>query len=184
MNRFATPLPGVCILEPEVVTDDRGWFYESWNQSTLASLGITAAFVQDNHSCSRRGVLRGLHWQTGAAAQGKLVRCVHGEVFDVVVDLRRATPSFGRWFGIRLAAGNRRMLWIPPGFAHGFLTLSEYAEVCYKATVGWSRESERGLRWDDPRVAIVWPDAGGAPQLHPRDAGFPTLDRLAPSDLF
>jgi dTDP-4-dehydrorhamnose 3,5-epimerase len=183
MNRLDTPLPGACLLEPTVVADDRGWFYESWNQHTLAGLGIDTAFVQDNHSCSRRGVLRGLHWQAGAAAQGKLVRCVHGAIFDAIVDVRRGSSGFGRWFGTRLDAENRCQLWIPPGFAHGFLALSELAEVCYKATAAWSREAERGLRWDDPAVAIAWPDAGAAPLLHPRDAAFPTLDRLAPGDL-
>lgn len=184
MIRHDTPLAGVCVLEPQVIADERGWFCESWNEQTLSGLGIAVHFVQDNHSCSRRGVLRGLHWQVGPAAQGKLVRCVHGAVFDVAVDLRRSSPSFGDWFGTRLDDVNRHMLWMPPGFAHGFLALTDHAEVCYKVNGPWSRAAERGLRWDDPVIGIAWPEVGAAPQLHPRDAAFPTFDRLLPGDLF
>lgn len=183
MKRIDTPLAGLCVLEPRVAGDDRGWFYESWNAQTLSGLGIEAGFVQDNHSCSRRGVLRGLHWQAGAAAQGKLVRCIRGAVFDVVVDLRRGQPGFGRWFGVRLDDADRRMVWVPTGFAHGFLALSDLAEVCYKATAPWSRAAERGLRWDDPAVGIGWP-LEGAPELHPRDAAFPVLSTIPAGDLF
>lgn len=184
MIRTETSLVGACILEPALIADERGWFYESWNPHALRQVGIDADFVQDNHSASRRGVLRGLHWQAGTAAQGKLVRCVRGAVFDVIVDLRRRTSGFGKWFGIQLDEVDRRLLWVPPGFAHGFLALSDQAEVCYKTTAAWSRAAERGLRWNDPALAIAWPDTGGAPQLHPRDASFPVLDLLPAGDLF
>jgi len=167
VNVVHTGLPDVLVLEPKVFGDARGFFLESWNAREFAAAGIAAAFVQDNHSRSSRGVLRGLHYQV-AQAQGKLVRVIAGEVYDVAVDLRRASPAFGRWVGVALSADNRRMVWIPPGFAHGFLVVSEAAEVLYKATDYYAPEHERTIAWDDPELAIAWPLAG-APTLSARD---------------
>lgn len=170
MKAIATALDGVLILEPRVFEDARGCFFESWNACTFAELtGVAAEFVQDNHSVSQRGVLRGLHYQLPPMAQGKLVRVVQGAVFDVVVDLRRHSPSFGLWDGIELSAANRRELWIPPGFAHGFLSLADDSIVLYKTTAYYSPAHERCIRWDDAELAIAWPLAG-APLLSPRDA--------------
>jgi dTDP-4-dehydrorhamnose 3,5-epimerase len=168
MKVSATELAGVKLIEPKVFGDDRGFFMESWNARTFAEAGIDAAFVQDNHSRSRKGVLRGLHYQI-EHAQGKLVRCVTGEVFDVVVDLRRSSPTFGRTTALTLSAQNQRMLWVPPGFAHGFLVLSEYADFLYKTTDYWYPEHERTLLWNDAALAIAWPLAG-APTLTAKDA--------------
>jgi dTDP-4-dehydrorhamnose 3,5-epimerase len=165
----ATSLRDVLAIEPRVFEDARGYFFESWNERAFEAAGIRARFVQDNHSRSARNVLRGLHYQIGRP-QGKLVRVAAGEVFDVAVDLRRSSPSFGRWEGMRLSAHNRRMLWIPPGFAHGFLVLSEHAEFLYKTTDYWAREAERTLRWDDPDLGIDWP-LHGPPILSPKDMG-------------
>jgi dTDP-4-dehydrorhamnose 3,5-epimerase len=155
MKITPTAIPDVKLVEPRVFGDDRGFFYESWNARTLAAAGIDAAFVQDNHSRSRRGVLRGLHYQI-EHAQGKLVRCVIGEVYDVAVDLRRASPTFGRHVGMILSSTNKRMLWVPPGFAHGFVVLSETADFLYKTTDYWFAEHERTLLWNDPALAIDW----------------------------
>jgi dTDP-4-dehydrorhamnose 3,5-epimerase len=163
-----TAIPDVKLVEPKVFGDARGFFFESWNRRALASAGIDAEFVQDNHSRSRRGVLRGLHYQI-ERPQGKLVRVVAGEVFDVAVDLRRSSPAFGRWVGVTLSADNRRMFWVPPGFAHGFVVLSESADFLYKTTEYWFPEHERTLLWNDPEVGIVWP-FDGAPTLAPKDA--------------
>lgn len=169
MKVMATELSGVLLLEPVVHEDARGFFFESYNRRAFfEATGLDVDFVQDNHSHSRRGVLRGLHYQL-CRPQGKLVRVVAGEVFDVAVDLRRRSPTFGRWVGLRLSAENRRMLWIPPGFAHGFLVVSEAADVLYKATDYWAPECERTLRWDDERLAIAWPLAG-APLVSEKDA--------------
>jgi len=164
----ATALPDVLLVEPKVFGDARGFFLESWNAKAFAEAGIPAAFVQDNHSRSPRGVLRGLHYQI-RQPQGKLVRVVAGEVFDVAVDLRRASPTFGRWAGERLSADNKRMLWIPPGFAHGFLVLSESADFLYKTTDYYAPEHERVLAWNDADLGIKWPLAG-TPTLAARDA--------------
>jgi dTDP-4-dehydrorhamnose 3,5-epimerase len=164
----ATAIPDVRIIEPRVFTDDRGSFFESWNARAFLAAGIDAQFVQDNHSRSRRGVLRGLHYQV-RQPQGKLVRVVTGVVFDVVVDLRTSSPTFSRSVGVRLAAGDRRMLWVPPGFAHGFLVLSEFADFLYKTTDYWYPEHERTLLWNDPQLAIDWP-LDGAPTLAAKDA--------------
>ncbi|ABB58128.1 dTDP-4-dehydrorhamnose 3,5-epimerase [Synechococcus elongatus] len=166
-----TALADVCILEPKVFGDDRGFFLESFNARTFAELtGLNVTFVQDNHSRSQQGVLRGLHYQI-QQAQGKLVRCVVGEIFDVAVDLRQSSPQFGQWVGERLSADNHRQLWVPPGFAHGFLVLSESAEVLYKTTDYYAPTHERSLRWDDPAIAIDWPLAAGQqPQLSAKDA--------------
>lgn len=183
-----TPMEGPLLISPQVFGDSRGFFFESWNQrrwaALLAAHGQGAQpFVQDNHSRSDRGVLRGLHWQLPPHPQGKLVRCVVGAIFDVAVDLRRGSPSFGQWVGAELSAANHRQLWVPEGFAHGFLTLSAQAEVLYKTTDFWSRDCERALRWDDPQVAIAWPEPG-EPQLSEKDAGAPRLHELGAGDLF
>ena len=168
MRAIATSLPDVLIVEPRVIEDARGFFFESYNRRAFAEAGIEAEFVQDNHSRSVRGVLRGLHYQI-EHAQGKLVRVVAGEVFDVAVDLRRSSPTFGRHVAMRLSASDRRMLYIPPGFAHGFLVLSDAAEFLYKTTDYWYPAHERTLRFDDPVLGIAWP-ADIAPTLAPKDA--------------
>jgi dTDP-4-dehydrorhamnose 3,5-epimerase len=160
----ATPLaiPEVVLIEPRVFGDDRGWFFESWNEAVFdAAIGYPVRFVQDNHSRSVRGVLRGLHYQI-RQPQGKLVRVIEGEVFDVAVDIRRASPTFGRWVGQVLSADNRHQLWIPPGFAHGFVVLSDSAEFLYKTTDYWAAAHERCIRYDDPDLAIDWPFAAPA----------------------
>jgi dTDP-4-dehydrorhamnose 3,5-epimerase len=157
MRLTYTPLPGLWILEPKVFEDARGWFFESYNEKVFEELGITAKFVQDNVSFSRKGVLRGLHYQLAPMSQGKLVRVSKGEVFDVVVDIRRDSETFGKWFGLRLSEQNKKMVWIPPGFAHGFLVLSDTAEFNYKVTNFYSPEHERTLRYDDQQVGIEWP---------------------------
>lgn len=183
-------LEGPLLLTPKVFGDERGFFFESWNQPVFAAAlqehGQQALpFVQDNHSRSSQGVLRGLHWQLPPHPQGKLVRCVLGEIFDVAVDLRRSSSSFGQWVAARLSATNHQQLWVPPGFAHGFLTLSPHAEVLYKTTDLWSRASERSLRWDDPELNIHWPACPeAAMQLSAKDAEAPRLAELGEADLF
>jgi dTDP-4-dehydrorhamnose 3,5-epimerase len=165
-----TKLQGVVIIEPRVFGDDRGFFMETWNERVFADLGISARFVQDNHSRSSQGILRGLHYQI-SHAQGKLVRAASGEIYDVAVDLRHDSPSFGRWEGVILSAANRRMLWIPPGFAHGFYVLSEDADFLYKCTDYYAPEHERTIRWNDPDLAIDWPLVDGhPPTLSDKDA--------------
>lgn len=159
MNVLQTELPGVLLLEPQVFRDDRGSFLESYNRRTFAALGIDQEFVQDNHSQSRRHVLRGIHYQL-RRPQGKLVRVVSGEVFDVAVDLRRRSPTFGKWTGFRLSAENRLLAWIPPGFGHAFLVLSERADFLYKTTEYYAPEDERCIAWNDPQIGIAWPLAG------------------------
>ncbi|MEO8305213.1 MAG: dTDP-4-dehydrorhamnose 3,5-epimerase [Betaproteobacteria bacterium] len=179
MNVTPTALPDVKLIEPAVFGDDRGFFMESWNARAFAVAGLDATFVQDNHSRSRRGVLRGLHYQIDHA-QGKLVRCVAGEVYDVVVDLRRSSTAFGRALGLVLSAENRRMLWVPPGFAHGFLVVSEFADFLYKTTDYWYPEHERSLLWNDSALAVDWP-LSDAPILTKKDAaGAP----LAATDVY
>jgi dTDP-4-dehydrorhamnose 3,5-epimerase len=179
MKVTPTALPEVLLIEPRVFGDDRGFFYESWNQRTFTEAGIPADFVQDNHSRSRRGVLRGLHYQI-EHAQGKLVRATAGEVFDVAVDLRRSSGNFGKSMSCVLSAANKRMLWIPPGFAHGFLVVSEDAEFLYKTTDYWCPEHERTLLWSDPSLGIAWP-LTGTPTLAAKDvAGTP----LAAADTY
>ena len=160
-------IPDVLVLEPKVFGDARGYFMETWNARSFESLGIKAQFVQDNHSRSSKNVLRGLHYQL-RQPQGKLVRVTEGEIWDVTVDLRRASPHFGRWSGTRLDAGSHRMLWVPAGFAHGFITLSAHAEVLYKTTDYYAPEHERTLLWNDPALAIAWPLAG-EPVLSDKD---------------
>jgi dTDP-4-dehydrorhamnose 3,5-epimerase len=175
MNVIQTALAGVLVLEPKVFGDARGFFMESWNARAFReATGVDATFVQDNHSRSARHVLRGLHYQV-VRPQGKLVRVVAGEVFDVAVDLRRASPTFGRWTGAVLSASNHRQMWIPPGFAHGFLVLSETADFLYKTTEYWFPEHDRALAWNDPSVAIDWPLGGAMPALAAKDANAPRL---------
>lgn len=170
MKATPTAIADVLLIEPKVFGDDRGFFYESFNQRDFRdACGLSVDFVQDNHSKSARNVLRGLHYQI-RQAQGKLVRVVAGEVFDVAVDLRRSSPTFGRWVGEILSADNKRQLWIPPGLAHGFVVLSESAEFLYKATDYWAPEHERCIAWNDPTLAIVWPPLDGAPLLSGKDA--------------
>jgi dTDP-4-dehydrorhamnose 3,5-epimerase len=168
MNIIHTSLPGVLILEPKVFGDERGFFFESYNKKALSDLaGIVMPFVQDNHSRSAKGVLRGLHYQIHQS-QGKLVRVIAGEVFDVAVDVRKSSPGFGKWAGFNLSAENKRMAWIPPGFAHGFLVLSDFAEFLYKTTDYYAPEFERSIAWNDPDLAIDWP-LDAAPQLSAKD---------------
>lgn len=164
MKVAETSLPGVLVIEPRVFGDDRGFFFESWNRKAFADAGLTMDFVQDNHSRSVRGTLRGLHYQLHRT-QGKLVRVTAGAVFDVAVDLRRSSPNFGRWVGVELSADNKRMLWVPEGFAHGFYVLSESADFQYKCTDYYDPASERTLAWDDPTVGIAWPLLPGARTL-------------------
>jgi len=156
MKVIPTAIPDVLILEPKVFGDERGFFYESYNKKALEECGIRAVFVQDNHSRSAKNVLRGLHYQI-RQPQGKLVRVVEGEVFDIAVDIRQSSPTFGRWVGVQLSAKNKRMFWVPVGFAHGFVVLSEYAEFLYKATDYYAPEHERAIRWNDTDIAIEWP---------------------------
>lgn len=175
MNRISIASCGVMLLEPQVHGDSRGFFFESYHRREFEELGIEDPFVQDNHSGSSQGVLRGLHYQI-RHAQGKLVRAVVGEVFDVAVDMRSSSDTFGQWYGTSLSAGNRQILWVPPGFAHGFYTLSDWAEVLYKVTDFYSPEWERTLIWNDPSVGIEWPLANGNPPiLSPKDEQGSTL---------
>ena len=175
MRKLETDLPGCFIVEPVIHGDDRGFFMESWNKRSFESLGIDLEFVQDNHSRSSRGVLRGIHYQL-EKPQGKLVRVTQGSVFDVAVDIRRDSPCFGKWFGVELSESNRRMLWVPPGFGHAFLVLSETADFQYKCTEFYLPDCDRGIRWDDPEIGIDWPEAGGSgPTLSEKDLALPVL---------
>lgn len=175
------PLADVLLLEPAVQRDERGFFMESYNRARFAEMsGRDLDFVQDNHSLSRRGVLRGLHYQLPPHPQAKLVRVVRGEIFDVAVDIRRRSPTFGRWRGATLSGANRCQMWVPEGFAHGFLTLSEEAEVIYKTSDYYARDCERAIAWDDPAIGIEWP-LSGAPILSDKDSAAP---RLAQADVF
>jgi dTDP-4-dehydrorhamnose 3,5-epimerase len=179
-----TALPEVLLIEPAVFADERGFFMESFNQRAFdAAVGRRVEFVQDNHSCSARGVLRGLHYQLPPHAQGKLVRVVRGSVYDVAVDIRRSSPTFGRWVGMVLDAREHRQVWIPPGFAHGFLALEDDTHFLYKTTDVYAKTCERAMAWDDPALAIDWPLTalvGGKPLLAPKDA---TAPRLAQAEL-
>jgi dTDP-4-dehydrorhamnose 3,5-epimerase len=173
MNVIQTRLPGVLILEPKVFGDARGFFSESWNERVFReATGVDPRFVQDNHSRSGRHVLRGLHYQL-VKPQGKLVRVVSGEVFDVAVDMRRASPTFGQWAGALLNDANHRQMWVPPGFAHGFVVLSETADFLYKTTDYWYPEHDRGIAWNDPEIGIDWPLQGATPLLAAKDAAAP-----------
>lgn len=168
-------LPGVVIVRPRVFRDERGFFFESWSKKSLDSvLGIDEEFVQDNHSASTRGVLRGLHYQL-VRPQGKLVRVSYGTVFDVAVDIRRTSPNFGEWVGAELSAENGWQLWVPPGYAHGFLTVSESAELQYKVTDYYVARFDRSIRWDDPDIGIAWPGIEGEILLSDKDKKAPLL---------
>jgi len=181
MNVIATAIPDVLVVEPKVFGDDRGFFFESFNARDFErATGLQRNFVQDNHSRSVKNVLRGLHYQI-KQPQGKLVRVVLGEVFDVAVDLRKSSETFGRWVGVRLSAENKKQLWIPEGFAHGFMVISEVAEFLYKATDYYAPEHERSLLWSDPRVAVDWPLEGVQPLLSPKDT---TGRELADCEVF
>lgn len=180
MKVTPTRLPEVLIVEPMVFGDERGFFMESYNQRAFGDLiGKSVLFVQDNHSRSSRGVLRGLHYQLPPRAQGKLVRVVTGKIFDVAVDMRRRSPQFGHWVGTELSGDTFSSVWIPAGFAHGFLVLSEIADVIYKATDYYSPDTQESLRWDDPQIAIKWPDVGGAPKVSDKDAAAKNLEMVA-----
>jgi dTDP-4-dehydrorhamnose 3,5-epimerase len=171
-----TALPGVVIIEAEVFSDDRGFFMETYKRSSFAAAGVALDFVQENHSRSSRGTLRGLHGQRAPRAQGKLVRSISGEIFDVAVDIRPGSPTFGRWVSVTLSGENRRSVYIPPGYAHGFCVVSPEAEVIYKTTEEYAPELEFGVRWDDPTLAIPWPIA--SPRLSERDRRWPRLDEI------
>ena len=176
MEATCTAIDGVLVLEPRVFGDERGFFFESFNQKAFdAAVGAPTVFVQDNHSRSARGVLRGLHFQVAPHAQGKLVRVTQGAVFDVAVDIRRNSPTFGRWVGVELSEANHRQLWLPPGMAHGFLVTSERADFLYKTTTYYAPQAERCIAWNDPVIGIAWPDVGQAPLLSARDSAAPGL---------
>jgi dTDP-4-dehydrorhamnose 3,5-epimerase len=165
-----TAIPDVLVIEPKVFSDDRGWFFESFNEKEFSvAIGKEVSFVQDNHSSSKKGVLRGLHYQL-EHTQGKLVRVSRGAVFDVAVDLRQSSPTFGKWVGVELSAENQKQMWVPEGFAHGFLVLSDDAEFLYKTTDYWNPSSEQCLMWNDPTLNIQWPYFGAIPHLNPKDA--------------
>ncbi len=169
MNIIPTAIPDVLIIEPRVFGDARGFFMETWNAAAFAGAGLDLAFVQDNHSRSQKGVLRGLHFQN-PGPQGKLVRVTNGAVFDVAVDLRSSSPTFGKWVGVELSAENKRMFWVPEGFAHGFLTLEDDTDFLYKCTAPYAPQSEFTLAWDDPAVGIEWPLDGVTPLISEKDA--------------
>lgn len=176
MKATPTSIPDVIVIEPKVFGDARGFFFESFNQKAFdEAIGRHVDFVQDNHSRSAKGVLRGLHYQI-QQPQGKLVRVVSGTVFDVAVDIRRSSPTFGQWVGVELSESNHRQLWVPAGFAHGFLVLSETADFLYKTTDYYAPAYERCIRWDDASIGIEWPDTGGAPVLSAKDAAGASFD--------
>lgn len=176
MKVIKTEIEGLLILEPKVFGDTRGFFYESFNQQVFqTATGLNVPFVQDNHSLSSKGVLRGLHYQLPPHAQGKLVRCVRGAVFDVAVDIRVGSTTFGKWVGVELSETNFRQFWIPPGFAHGFVTVSETAEFLYKTTDYYAPTHDRSIMWNDPAIGIVWPELEGQFQLSAKDSTAKTL---------
>jgi dTDP-4-dehydrorhamnose 3,5-epimerase len=169
VNIIECNIPGPLIIEPRVFGDERGFFMESWNAAAFAAAGLDLSFCQDNHSRSQKGVLRGMHFQN-PGPQGKLVRVVRGAVFDAVVDLRRSSPTYGKWTGVTLSAENKRMFWVPEGFAHGFLTLEDDTDFLYKCTTPYAPQNEASLAWDDPDVGIEWPLDGIEPKLSAKDA--------------
>lgn len=176
MNTIRTEIEGLLIFEPKMFGDARGFFYESFNEQVFRQItGVDMAFVQDNHSRSSKGVLRGLHYQLAPHAQGKLVRCVRGAVFDVAVDIRVGSATFGKWVGVELSESNHRQFWIPPGFAHGFLTLTDAADFLYKTTAYYAPSHDRGILWSDPALGIAWPDVGMPPQLSAKDLNAASL---------
>ena len=171
-----TPLKEVIVVQPKVLGDERGFFVETFKKSDFVNAGINENFNQDNHSKSKKGVLRGLHYQKNPHAQGKLVRVVQGSIFDVAIDIRRGSENFGKWFGLILSAENKTMLWVPVGFAHGFLTLEDDAEVCYKTTYEYNPEAERGIKYDDPTIAIDWPKLDCEFSISAKDSECPLLN--------
>jgi dTDP-4-dehydrorhamnose 3,5-epimerase len=177
VNVITCDIDGPLILEPKVFGDERGFFMESWNATSFAEIGLDVTFVQDNHSRSQKGVLRGMHFQN-PAPQGKLVRVVRGAVFDAIVDLRRSSPTFGQWTGVMLSAENKRMFWVPEGFAHGFLTLEDDTDFLYKCTSAYLPQNEHSLAWNDPEVGIEWPLQGIEPTLSNKDAAGVPLSRV------
>lgn len=177
MNIVETPIADLLIIEPKVFGDDRGFFLESWNRKTFEGLGLNLDFVQDNHSRSARGVLRGLHFQN-PNPQGKLVRVLAGRVWDVAVDLRQSSATFGKWYGLELSAANKRMFWVPPGFAHGFVSLEDGTDFLYKCVGYYEPANEHSLSWNDPAVGIEWPLEGIVPQLSGKDQQGLALDRV------
>jgi dTDP-4-dehydrorhamnose 3,5-epimerase len=179
VRRINTGIADLVVIEPDVFGDERGFFLESWNRRTFADIGIDVDFVQDNHSRSAKGVLRGLHFQN-ARPQGKLVRVVAGRAWDVAVDLRARSPTYGKWHGTELSARNRRMLWIPPAFAHGFLALEDGTDVLYKCTAFYEPAHEVSLTWNDPALAIDWPLDGLEPRLSAKDAAAKPLAKIEP----
>lgn len=182
MKKLSTSLPGVFVIEPDVFSDKRGFFLETYNRERYSGIGISDEFVQDNLSRSKKGVIRGLHYQINKP-QSKLVWVPEGEIYDVAVDLRKGSPSFGKWTGVELSAENKRQLYIPSGFAHGFLVISESALVSYKCSELYHPESERGIIWNDPDIAISW-GAINTPVLSIKDGNFPKLSEISESDLF
>lgn len=176
MRLVETPLPGVLLVEPRVFRDPRGFFLESWHREKFAQAGLGVDFAQDNHSKSLKGTIRGIHYQV-VEPQGKLVRCLGGAAWDVAVDLRRTSPTFGRWYGVVLSVENLLQLWIPPGFGHGFLALEDETHLLYRCTAPWRPDFDRALRWDDPVLGIEWPLHGSTPLLSPKDALAPHLDQ-------
>lgn len=181
MNILTTPIPGLLIIEPDVFADDRGHFLEVYNYAAYSAAGIGDAFVQDNEAWSKKGVLRGLHYQVGSLAQSKLVRVTYGAAWDVAVDLRAGSPTLGQWFGLELSASNKRQFYIPRGFAHGYLALEEGTVFCYKCDNFYSREHEGGIRFDDLALAIAWPVNGVPPVVSDRDLALPAFgDHLIP----
>lgn len=177
MNIIECDIQGPLIIEPRVFGDERGFFFESWNEAGFAAAGLDMKFVQDNHSRSQKGVLRGMHFQN-PGPQGKLVRVASGAVFDVAVDLRRSSPDFGKWTGVVLSAENKRMFWVPEGFAHGFLTLEDNTDFLYKCTAPYAPQFEGSLAWNDPAVGIEWPLDGIEPKLSAKDANGLSLDQV------
>ncbi len=166
---------GLVVIEPRIFVDERGFFTESYKASDFAAIGIVSSFVQDNHSCSKKGVIRGLHFQKAPHAQGKLVRVTHGRVWDVAVDLRSGSPTFGQWYGLELSATNHHIFWIPEGFAHGFIALEDDTELQYKCTAEYNQEADGGIRWDDPDLAVAWPNIGVQPFISIKDTNLPLL---------
>lgn len=179
MNIIETPIPDLLVIEPKVFGDDRGFFLESWNEGAFRAAGLDLRFVQDNHSRSARGVLRGIHFQN-PDPQGKLVRVVSGRVWDVAVDLRKSSPTFGQWYGLELSAANKKLFWVPPGFGHGFVSLEDGTDFLYKCTAPYVPANEHSLLWNDPTVGIEWPLEGLEPQLSAKDRDASTLDQIEP----
>lgn len=177
MKILRTAIPGPLLIEPSVFGDDRGFFFEAWSAAKFAENGLNVSFVQDNHSRSQKGVLRGLHFQN-PKSQGKLVRVATGAVYDVAVDIRRSSPYFGKWIGVELSAENKRLLWVPKGFAHGFLTLQDQTDFLYKCDAPYSADNEHTLAWDDPSIGIDWPLQGMQPLLSNKDKSGKTLGEI------